>query len=388
MWTVLTGLKQAEQPRRAASRVANAVFCRGRRYNDLANQGDCRLQVKYPPEVSQPRVSILLPVFNAAEFLQACLRSLERQTLNDFELIAVDDGSIDGSIEILREWGRSDGRLRVLERPHRGLVPSLNDGLALCRAPLVARMDADDIAHPRRLELQAEMLQARPEVAVVSCLIRHFPAHQVAQGFRLYDDWLNSLVDHDAMYRERFVESPVAHPSVMFRKRAVEEVGGYRDRGWPEDYDLWLRLFEQGSLFAKIPRILFFWRDDARRLSRTDPRYSSNAFLQCKAHFFARGPVAAGTTVILWGAGPNGKRLHRYLKEEGMDIKAVIDIDPAKIGRQVRGTPVVAPENLPDLLNDRTVVVAAVASRGARQLIRERLTGLGLHEGQDFWCLL
>ena len=327
-------------------------------------------------------------MFNAVEYLPVCLKSLDRQTLEDFEVVAVDDGSIDGSSDILKEWGRRDQRFRILERSHQGLVASLNEGLGACRGDLVARMDADDVAHPQRLQSQVEMMESQPELSVVSCLVRHFPVHKVAQGFRLYDEWLNALVDHEKMARERFVESPVAHPSVMFRLKAVDKVGGYRDWGWPEDYDLWLRLFEQSALFAKVPRILFFWREGADRLSRTDSRYTSDAFLRCKAHFFARGPGAEDRTVIIWGAGPNGKRLHRYLGEEGVEIGAMIDIDPAKIGRQVRGTPVVAPENLPDLLNDRTVVVAAVASRGARQLIRERLNGLGLREGQDFWCLL
>lgn len=344
--------------------------------------------IAYAPPVSGSRVSVLLPVFNAAETLPACLKSLDRQTLGDFEVVAVDDGSTDGSTESLRAWGRRDGRVRVLERPHRGLVPSLDDGLEACTGRLVARMDADDIAHPRRLELQAEMLESRPDLTVVSCLVRHFPAVRVAEGFRLYDEWLNSLTDHRTMAMERFVESPVAHPSVMFRKQAVEVVGGYRDRGWPEDYDLWLRLFERGSLFAKIPRVLLFWREGADRLSRTDPRYASDAFLRCKAHFFARGPAAEGATVILWGAGPNGKRLHRNLNDEGVAVKAVIDIDPTKIGRQVRGTRVFPPESLPGLRDDRTVVVAAVASRGARQLIRRRLVDFGLLEGRDYWCLL
>ncbi len=338
--------------------------------------------------MSQPRVSIVLPVFNAAEYLPQCLKSLARQTLVDFEVIAVDDGSTDRSLEILNEWGRADGRFRPLERPHRGLVASLNEGLDMSRAPLIARMDADDVVHPKRLEFQEAVLEARSEVSVVSCLVRHFPAHSVAGGFRLYEDWLNGLIHQDTMFRERFVESPVAHPSVMFRKSAVEDVGGYRDCGWPEDYDLWLRLFERGAVFEKVPRFLFFWRESPGRLSRNDSRYSSRAFLKIKAHYFARGPGARSQSVILWGAGPNGRRFHRYLTDEGVAVKAVIDIDTAKIGHQVRGTPVVGPEALQGLLDSRTIVVAAVASRGARQLIRERLTQVGLVEGDGFWCLL
>lgn len=354
----------------------------------LSPPGSSRGILEYPPLMPRPRVSVLLPVFNAAGFLPECVASLERQTLEDFEVVAVDDGSNDGSTAILAEWARRDGRIRVLKRPHQGLVPSLNEGLEACRADLVARMDADDIAHPSRLTLQADAFEAQPELIVVSSLVRHFPASQVAQGFRLYDQWLNALIDHDDMVLERFVESPVAHPSVMFRKERIERVGGYRDCGWPEDYDLWLRLFEEGSRFAKIPRTLHFWREREGRFSRADSRYSSDAFLRCKAHFFARGPASKAKSIVLWGAGPNGKRLRRYLEEAGVHTKAMIDIDPAKIGRKIQGTEVFAPGYLSELMDQHTIVVAAVASRGARHLIRERLTGQGMHEGRNFWCLL
>ena len=344
--------------------------------------------VEYPLGVCLPRVSVLLPVFNGAEYLKPCLESLERQTLSNFEVVAVDDGSTDDSGEILTNWACRDRRFRVLQRAHCGLIQTLNEGLKACRSFLVARMDADDIAHPERLRLQVNLLENSPEISVASSLVQHFPSHRIRDGFRLYDQWINSLSSDEAMRRERFVESPVGHPSVMFRREVVAAAGGYRDRGWPEDYDLWLRLFEAGKVFAKVPRILLFWRERSNRLSRIDSRYSGRAFLRCKAHFFARGPGAEGTSIVLWGAGPNGKKLHRFLGEEGVPIKAVIDIDSSKIGGRIRGSQVLPPAALPGLLDERTVVVAAVASRGARQLIRSRLVSLDLTEGQDFWCLL
>jgi len=342
---------------------------------------------RYSADVSSPRVSILLPVFNGARFLRDCLRSIERQTIEEYELVVVDDGSTDGTAEILEAWGKGDDRLRVLSRPHRGLVAALNEGLEHCRAPLIARMDADDIAHPRRLELQLDLFEERPDLDVVSCRVRHFPARRVAEGFRLYDRWLNSLLDHEAMARERFVESPVAHPSVVFRRSVIERAGGYRDRGWPEDYDLWLRLFKAGARFAKVERELLFWRERPDRLSRTDGRYASSAFLACTAHHFARGP-ARGRAVVLWGAGPNGRKLYRLLRAEDVDIPAVIDIDPRKIGRRIGEAPILPPDQLTAVLGPDVLVAAAVASRGARALIRERLEASGLTEGRDFWCLL
>ncbi len=151
----------------------------------------------------------------------------------------------------------------------------------------------------------------------MSCLVRHFPSHSVAVGFRLYEHWLNSLVTHDEIKRERFIESPVAHPSVMVRREVLTEIGGWRDPGWAEDYDLWLRCFAAGVIFEKIDRPLFFWREHDDRLTRTDTRYSVPSFLRCKAHFLARGPLASFSKVILWGAGQTGRRMSKFLARGG-----------------------------------------------------------------------
>jgi FlaA1/EpsC-like NDP-sugar epimerase len=112
-----------------------------------------------------------------------------------------------------------------------------------------------------------------------------------------------------------------------------------------------------------------------------------DGFLRCKAHYLLRGPLAGGAPVVVWGAGQTGRRLARHLLGGGAHIVAFIDIDSAKIGRSRHGRPVVAAEGLPHLLDRDTVVLAAVASRGARALIRSRLNGFGLVEGAGYWCV-
>jgi glycosyltransferase involved in cell wall biosynthesis len=334
-----------------------------------------------------PRVSVLLPVRDALPFLGDCLASLAAQSLGDFEVVAVDDGSRDGSHELLAATARRDRRLRLLRQPRRGLVAALNRGLAACRAPYVARLDADDLAARRRLELQAAALDVDPELGVLSCRVRHFPSSAVGRGFRIYERWLNRLVSHEQIVRERFIESPLPHPSVMARRRVLQGAGGYRDRGWPEDYDLWLRLAAAGIRFAKLPRCLVGWRAHAGRLTHTDRRYAVERFLACKAHHLARGPLA-GRQPVIWGAGQTGRRLAKHLEREGFRPAAFVDIDPQKIGGSLRRRPVLAADELPRLLADldRPLVVTAVSSRGARALIRARLENWGLQEGVGFWC--
>ncbi|HET9317731.1 MAG TPA: glycosyltransferase family 2 protein, partial [Vicinamibacteria bacterium] len=164
------------------------------------------------------KVSVLLPVRDARETLDECLASLASQTLAEHEVVAVDDGSGDGSSERLREAARADPRLRVVSGRGRGLVAALNDGLAHVRAPLVARMDADDVAHPDRLLRQAHRLDAEPALTALGSRVRLVGSPGTGNdGMRAYVDWQNGLLEPERIARELFVESPLVHPSVTLR---------------------------------------------------------------------------------------------------------------------------------------------------------------------------
>jgi hypothetical protein len=173
------------------------------------------------------------------------------------------------------------------------------------------------------------------------------------------------------------------HPSVLLRRSALEAVGGWQEHGWPEDYDLWLRLVLAGHRLGKVAAPLLLWRDHPRRLTRTDPRYSRLAFLCAKARYLARGFLAGAPAVVIWGAGRVGGQLSRLLQEQGVATRAFVDIDPAAYrGRLRRGRPVVPPEGLD--AHRGLPVLAAVGTRGARRRIRAHLADLGLREGRDF----
>lgn len=200
-----------------------------------------------------PAVSVLLPVRDAARWLGPSLASLWRQTLADFEVVAVNDGSSDGSARLLDREAEFQPRLRVVHTPHRGLPAALNTALALARSPILARHDADDLSHRERLAAQLAFLRARPGVGVVGARVRLFPSGGFGTGMRRWAAWHNGLLGHDEMRRESLIDSPLAHGTAMLRRPALEAVGGWRERGWAEDLDLWLRLFEAGARFAKLP---------------------------------------------------------------------------------------------------------------------------------------
>ncbi len=291
-----------------------------------------------------------MPCYNASDTLDLAIESILKGTFPHFELVIVDDGSTDDTPDQIKGWAGRDPRVRCVQQEHAGIIPALNAGLAACRGQLVARMDADDRAHPERLERQVAWMEADPGLALAGSLVEGFPAGDVRGGFQAYLDWLNHLVDHELIVREIFIESPFAHPSVMFRKRWVVQLGGYVEHGWPEDYDLWLRMYLAGARFAKVPEVLLYWREHPDRLTRTDSRYAVSQFLRAKAHYLMLGPLRERDAVIVWGAGQMGRRIAKHLDRAGAPLAAFIDIDPGKIGREKRGRPILPPDSLPEEL--------------------------------------
>ena len=326
---------------------------------------------------------MLLPVRDGGPALAACLDSLAAQTLGDHEVVAVDDGSSDGSGERLVARAASDPRLRALRTPARGLVAALTLALREARAPLVARMDADDVSHPERLALQCARLERDAATDVLGCRVAlaALPGERAGEGMRAYVAWSNGLLDHDTMARERFVESPLVHPSVAMRTQALRALGGWRDFDGPEDYELWLRAFDAGLRFAKLREVLLDWRDSAGRLTRADPRYAPGRLLATKLEALRRGPLAERDGVVVWGAGPLGKAWSRALRAQGYTLRAFVEVDPRKLGERIHGAPVVSPEQVGALRGP--LHLAAVGQRGARERIRAEALRLGLRDGED-----
>jgi glycosyltransferase involved in cell wall biosynthesis len=213
----------------------------------------------------EPAVSVVLPVYNGKAYLRAAVDSILAQTFVDFELIAVDDGSRDNSLSILQQYAARDGRVKVISRPNTGIAGALNDGIAAARAPLLARMDADDIALPTRFEKQVEFLREHPEVVLLGSRVLLVDPYDSP----VYES--DHKVDHDAIAKSMLagVGWSVVHPAAMMRTAAVRAAGGYRaDRVPSEDLDLFLRLIETGRA-ANLPEVLLRYRQHSSSANHT-----------------------------------------------------------------------------------------------------------------------
>jgi glycosyltransferase involved in cell wall biosynthesis len=205
---------------------------------------------------ASPTISVVIPAYNAEQYLRAAVESVLAQTYRDFECIVVDDGSTDQTPAIIADLATHDSRVRPLSVPHGGIVAALNAGIEAARADLIARMDGDDLCLPHRFARQLEHFRQDP-----GC---------VAVGARtlLIDPYDSPLWETDQPLESDQIEASllrgnglaICHPVVMMRKRAVNKAGGYLAKyQWVEDLDLFLRLAEIGRL-ANVPEVLLHYR--------------------------------------------------------------------------------------------------------------------------------
>jgi len=313
-----------------------------------------------------PLISVLMPVRNAAPWLSASLRSLWRQTERDFEVIAVNDGSSDASGAMLDRAAAREPRLRVLHIEPRGLPLALEAARAMARGELIARHDADDLSHRERLALQRAHLASHRDVSVVGCRVRVFP--MAGAGMKRWIAWHNSLLTHEAMAKEALIDSPLAHGTALIRRAALEAVGGWREKGWAEDLDLWLRMLANDKRFAKLPRTLYAWRQHPGSATRSDPRYARGRFVALRREALEYGFLRWQPRLTLVGVGKSLAEWRAAFTHSEHHLRA---IEAARPNPRVLST--LAPP-----------MVLVFGAAPARARWRTALDAAGHREGRDF----
>lgn len=325
-------------------------------------------------------VAVLLPFRDTAARLDDAIASIIAQTFRNWELLLVDNASTDGGAAIARKWSRSDLRIRLLTEPRPGIANALNTGLAGAMAPLIARMDADDISRPDRLEKQVAYMNKRPVIGVLGALTGFSTSVANSAGMRAFVNWQNGLITPQDHFLKRFVDAPVAHPTVMFRRELIDRYGGYSTDPLPEDHELWLRWMHNGVQFAKLPEELLQWNDHPQRLSRIHPNYSVDAFYRTKVHWLARWLHCElrGRPVVVAGTSALCVERAKLLEAEGIAVKGFTDVKR----REVKGYMFVPHLELPAAGD--VFIVSFISQRGTGNRIAEFLVSRGLVEGVDF----
>ncbi len=338
-----------------------------------------------------PVVSVLLPFHNACTTLDAAISSIAEQSFRERELLLLNNASTDEGATIAHDWSRRDPRIHLIEEPTIGIANALNTGLKHATGSLIARMDADDIAHPERLARQVAYMEAHPEIRVLGTRTRFETTVERSSGMAWFVNWQNALLTPQEHYVKRFVDAPLAHPSVMFRKELAKRFGGYSTDPLPEDHELWLRWMHHGVRFAKLPEELLTWHDRPQRLSRTHANYSVDAFFTTKAKWIAAWykrkwtvhsspPPGEPEGVPIIIAGTSGLCRDRAVKLEaqGLRIHAFTDVKK----REVPGYVFIPHDELPP--SGKALIISFISQRGTGDRIAEYLSSRGLVEGEDF----
>ena len=330
--------------------------------------------------ILRPAVSVILPFHDTATSLDAAIASIADQSFTGWELLLIDNASSDESTDIADRWVANDYRIRVIEEPNIGIANALNTGLAHAQGRYIARMDADDISHPERLAKQVTFLEEHSDVGVLGTQTTFNTTVEKSSGMRWFTQWQNAILTPHDHYVKRFVDAPLAHPTVMCRRELVDQHGGYNTGPLPEDHELWLRWMDAGVRFTKLPEELLTWNDHAQRLSRTHANYSVDAFFTTKVKWMAKWlhRKLDGRPVIIAGTSLMCRERARMLEVEGITIQAFTDVKP----RVVVGYEFIPHNELPP--SGGAFIVSFISQRGTGDRIAEFLGSRGLTEGTDF----
>ncbi|MAS95553.1 MAG: hypothetical protein CMO55_20320 [Verrucomicrobiales bacterium] len=338
-----------------------------------------------------PTISIALPARNAEKTLQVAVESLLDQYLPPDEIVLVDHKSVDATYSVMKRVAKSDSRIRVF-RCNGTFVEAANLAWQESKGEVIARMDSDDIARPGRLDAQIQYLESNPNLAACGTKVQILKRNEEMDtlppddGYQRYEKWVNSVTHPKQIEQERFVDSPIPNPTAMIHREVLEDLGGYHDTEWAEDYDFWLRMIETGYRIGKVDQVLLDWFDGDNRATRTQDRYSLTLFQKAKAHFLSRIPAVLEKRIIICGAGPIGKEFASYSSQNGVQIHAFCEVNRRQVGNRINGIPVIASDNMTQF-RGRSVAIGAVGLPGGRARVRRFAEEAGFSEGFDFFSV-
>jgi len=344
-------------------------------------------------QATKKLVSIILPIGPMAlenptltNWLRASIVSILAQTHEEFELLLILPVGFCTSDSIIASLPQ-DSRIIYLNRDREGIVSALNTGIAAANGNWLARMDADDIAHPRRLDRQLDYLARNGDVDFCSTTVEIFSEQDpIAQGSRQYQHWLNETCNHERIAASLYVECPCPHPTWLIKRKVIDVIGGYRDTEWAEDYDFVLRAAQAGLRFGKPSAdldALLRWRLHPLNLTRSDSRYKKINFIKAKAWALSFEHLRDRNAVII-GTGNNARHMYDALADNKIDVNFFVDLQRTGKKNSLRNTPVISYSDIQKRIHGDALLVSVVTRYGARKQLRQWFDENNFKENTDY----
>lgn len=329
-----------------------------------------------------PLVSIITPVRNAASWLPECLLSVQEQDLEDWQWILIDDHSTDQSAAIIEQAAAKDRRIILKPARGQGILPALQQALSVGQGKYLTRMDADDIMPPGRLRLMAERLNQSRGRTVVTGDSVYFSEEEISEGYRNYQDWLNTNLGTKNPWKGIYRECVVASPNWLVRTKDLINTGGFGNLYYPEDYDLCFRWYALGFHISYIPEITLLWREHSQRTSRVSELYHQRSFFRLKLSRFLEIDYDPQKKLCIWGNGKKARITRSFLREKKTGfVSMALEKKRDNIAEQPLWY-----RRIEDL-GPVQILLAVYPEKEARDKMEEYLESVGLMEGRDYWYL-
>lgn len=327
-----------------------------------------------------PKVSILMPYKNTADFLPECIESIIDQKYPCWELCAIDDHSTDHSTEIINSY--SNNNITIFKNEGKGIIDALRTAFKHSKGAFITRMDSDDIMASEKLLSMAKDLQKYGPGYIALGKVKYFSENGISDGYKRYEIWLNSLTIHGNNFSEIYKECVIPSPCWMLHREDLEICGSFNHNRYPEDYDLTFRLYANKLKCIPNNEILHYWRDYDTRTSRTSEHYAQNYFLDIKLYYFLKLHYNSSKALTVWGAGNKGKAIAKMLVSKNVNFHWICD-NPKKIGRTIYGKKLVHYNELERLKNPQSIIT--VANAEAQAMIHHYLIVLGQSHMADYY---
>ncbi len=318
-----------------------------------------------------------MPVKDAALYLADCIESILEQTYSNWELIAVDDHSVDTSLEVLTRFEKEDERITILKSKGKGIVDAISQAFDCSNGELIHRMDADDLMPSEKLEILVKTLNGR-EGVIATGNVKYFSNGPVSEGYLSYEKWINNIDNYKA---EVYRECTIASPNWLVHRSCFENDILLSALEYPEDYDLVLKWYAYGYEVVKCDDETHMWREHPERTSRNSNTYQQESFFKLKLKHFCINELEQDSQVQIIGAGKKGKLTKAILRE--LDVRhKCFDMNSDRISSNIDLF------HISELTSNQYALLTNwPTDQSLRYQIENFMTKKGFKRGENFWIL-
>ncbi|HZW63895.1 MAG TPA: glycosyltransferase family 2 protein [Flavobacteriaceae bacterium] len=332
--------------------------------------------------MQEPLLSILTPFKDTASYLPQCIESIQSQDYENWELIIVDDHSVDTGYAIVRQYAHKDDRIKLYTNPGNGIIEALRFAFSKSEGAYITRMDSDDVMPYHKLTEMKTQLDQHGKKHVALGLVKYFGDEGISDGYYKYEQWLNRLTQSGANYTEIYKECVIPSPCWMVHREDLIACEAFEPNRYPEDYDLAFRFYKYQYTCIPSNTVLHYWRDYSNRTSRTHEHYAQNYFLAIKTHYFLQLDYRPERPLTLWGAGFKGKEVAKLLLQHKVPFYWICN-NPKKIGKKIYKQRLLPVTFLNTLEQPQSIIT--VANSTSQKRIKTHLKNAGMQSAKDYF---